>query len=249
MLSLSLTISYQGSASTTPTTQLKVIPKILIPRSCLPLAYLELESLCDQDSTTKSRFFSARIGALDVLNVPEGLPYEPKILIVQNYNGHELYAVERVQEAIYALCRLSDWLILEDIGKGLMKARKAGKIAHGASVTNPTKPGLWWKAATVVPKRMNDSEGKKAPGSGSLQLAMKPPKEIRPAKPVLNVSKPGVSTDAESYFGLHNEQIHLSNGDEVTCSIEPLVIIAMIKAQYLEALYMSKVFSRLLIWI
>ncbi|MCJ1382187.1 hypothetical protein MMC17_005299 [Xylographa soralifera] len=226
-----------GSVSTTNPAPLKLQPKILIPRSSFPLAYLDLEFPQGEDAALRSRFFSARVKALQVLEVSEDTLCESKILIVENCDGHELYAVEGVQHNIYTLCRLNNWVTLGDLGKEPVKARK---IVHGGSATNTTKADPWWKAAIVELKRMDDSGRRNSLYARNVQLAMKPSNEMRPAEPVLEVSKAGFTTTTSSSLEPHNKQADTINGGEVTHSTEPVDILGMIRAQYLEALYMSK---------
>ncbi|MCJ1400190.1 hypothetical protein MMC11_003394 [Xylographa trunciseda] len=230
----------QSSASTTSSASLKLIPKLLIPRSCLPLAYLDLESPREKDASPKSRFFTARVAALNALNVPGNVPYESKILIVENCDGHELYAVEGVQQNIYALCRLSGWVTLGDFGRASVKARK---LVHGDSATKTMEADPWWKTATVVLKDTDDNGGRGASHARGIHLAMKPPQEMRPAEPLSHASKADVTTTTESHLEPHLERKDVPNGpngEEATQSREPMDIVTMIRAQYMEALYMSK---------
>ena len=217
---------------------MKLIPKILISRSSLPLAYLDIDSPYGRDAAPRSRFFTAHVKALECLEVIDGLPCDSKILIVEDHNGHELYAVEGVHDNTYGLCRLSDWVTLGDFGKGSAKARK---IAHGGSATSTKKADPWWKALTVDLKRIDDSERRKHPSACGLKSSMKPPQEKRPAEPVSEVAKAGVATTIGSSLEPHNKQGDTIKGDGMTHSTEPMDIVGMIRAQYLEALYMSKV--------
>ena len=167
------------------------------------------------------------------------MPYESKILIVEKHDGNELYAVEGVRHNVYALCRLSNWVTLEDFEEGAVKTRK---IVHGGSATNTTKADPWWKAAAVELNGIDDSKRSDFLSACGVKLAMKPQQKRRPLEPEIEVSKAGVTTTIDSPLE-HNEHVETITGNDHTQSADPVDIISMIRAQYLEALYMSKVWS------
>ncbi|MCJ1475900.1 hypothetical protein MMC13_004564 [Lambiella insularis] len=218
---------------------LTLVPRLLIPRSCLPLACLDLGVRSDQAGLSPSRLFSARVKSLEILDVPTPQIIQPNILILEHLASHRYFAVESVRNGIYALCRLSDWITLKDFGAGPTKFRKTSR---GTSVTDVAEEKPWWVAACSTIKRNSRSLGySDGAACRNPRINLRPAQETtksrsyfpcvglpdRAEQPLSEVS-PGV--------GLHECEAFPSNGS--------MDLLGMIRAQYLEALYIHKVFIR-----
>ena len=193
-----------------------------------------------KDGLSSPRLFSACLQALDVLSPPQRFPHEQGILIVERDDKSTLYAIEAVEYGLYVLCPLNDWVRLEDFDAQSGKARK---IVHGIPTSNAATNDPWWKQAGVrfdtrqnrVPQNMIQ------PDIGSIRLSMKP------VYPPLKVEDGVDSLLGDTILAVQPPDAepvapNLANKDAVVASnTDPEDVPSMIRAQYLDALYMSKV--------
>ncbi|EME49439.1 hypothetical protein DOTSEDRAFT_49701 [Dothistroma septosporum NZE10] len=113
-------------------------PLCLLPRSRLPLAYLDT-------AHDGSRLFSAHVS---ILEAGGGHESGDVVLIVNDSDEARLYAIERVQKRRYALCRLAAHVGAQDL------AERTSQDVHGAGCRSKRralqslengKP--WWSCA------------------------------------------------------------------------------------------------------
>lgn len=221
--------------------QLKLNPRLLIPRSCLPLAYFDLKA--DSQGSTGSRIFSASEQTLETLAASKHQADEPRILIVDHGDDHRLYAVESVRQGIYALCRLAEWVKLEDFGKPPSKAKK---ISRGDLAPTVACDGQWWRKA-ALDIRNNVRETERSSQTQGIRLAMKPPSS---RTKLTTIKDPEATTSADKcgYQATNNgimSDTAANGGDEhpQPPTLDPVDIYGLIRVQYLEALYINKVNS------
>ncbi|KAI9894219.1 MAG: hypothetical protein M1814_004073 [Vezdaea aestivalis] len=88
-----------------------VVPLLLLPRIHLPLAFLDL----DGSSKLAGRLFNGTINAFDASLCPFGHPASPLVLIAKLVGSKSLYAIEKVEQQVHAVCKLGAWVKLEGL--------------------------------------------------------------------------------------------------------------------------------------
>ena len=213
----------------------KLIPRLRLPRSCLPLAYLD--PLGDPHGLPGSNLFSARIGALEETVHEDRGSNQATVLIAQSAAYDRLFAVERVQEGVYAMCRLGTWVgvnMLEQLQTVSVDTARSQKRQRWEQLGLPGDE--WWNtAAADFWSKDRDGQGKdsgveKARGVRlCLQMAQKEP--TTPAQTTQEISQPVLQDQTEKVVT-----------DMVVEAVQdPEEVFKMIRVQYQEALYASKV--------
>jgi len=162
---------------------------------------------------------------------PEG----PDVLIARLDHDAHFYAVERVQEGIYSLCRLGQWV---DIGQlqaaayiTVKRSLREVEISHTVE-----SEGRWWHTAILVPR--DEHRGKRRKDECRAQAD--------PTRPQLPVSEDYTRAGAQELQaeGFDKLSVSVPEDDSPACSLEVRadlqVVSAHIVNQYLEALYLSK---------
>ncbi len=211
----------------------------MLDRSCLPLAYIDTSGGSED---LGSRLFSARIAALEP-HLPEvQRSYQTAVLIANSESYGSMYAVESVQVGVYALCRLGEWVTFEDIrglqAKSLENMPRQNRIVH-----EPVKASIdeWWRPAAVPDDRTDRSREARKQKSAKLEnfgLCLKPPAFIPPR----------ITPVIEKLLPKHSQSQAPSRLDDMVeepiprdTPQEPEGVLDMVRAQYQEALYVSKV--------
>lgn len=228
----------QAHPSSASSTQLRLLPIALLDRSCLPLAYIDANGGVED---LGSRLFSARIAALE-----SGLPearhscQTPVLIACSDFND-SFYAVEAVQSGIYALCRLGNWVTHQDIQR--LRAMSLENMLPRGNITHEqvnVSSNNWWRSAAVFAshsRRDYEEQKRKCAKIENFRLCLKTP-AIK--IPQLDSVTPKILPEAAQ------EQVPFTL-DDMQESVpqdtpqEPNEVLDMIKAQYQEALYVSKV--------
>lgn len=106
--SIRLTSAHQDAAAG----PLKFKPRLLLPRSSLPLAYLDT---FDSNGVAEySKFFFAHVAALESPSFQEAPYLCPRLLITER-NANSLYAIERIRPGLYIQCKLGSWITLSQL--------------------------------------------------------------------------------------------------------------------------------------
>lgn len=156
------------------------------------------------------------------------------VLIARSAADDRLYAVERVQDGIYALCRLGLWVTFELL-QGLQIEATSCSIGQRARIKEPLRipKDKWWQGAAIEPETKtlyHISSAQKAPG---IRLCLQ--------KPVNNTFPP-ILLAGQEQSDKSPEEAGLSLGGMIEeTTQEPEDILAMIRSQYQESLYASKV--------
>lgn len=208
----------------------------MIDRSCLPLAYLDLQSNAD-GAPGGAQIFAAKIPSID--NALQRSSCQQPLLIARSCRREpSLYAVERADASLYALCPLGRWVtvkMLEQLqGPGMPKLKKP---RHER--INPLDSD-WWRILTLE----NDDTPWIAPGKRGLGnlpktrlcLERRPVEEPPPLvdetqSPAPAFGKPESSTVQPSADIELGELPQKSSED----------VFAMLRTQYQDNLYISKV--------
>ena len=207
-----------------------LVPRLLLPRSSLPLAYLEANYY-------GLTLFSARIDLLEQDEPNNGQLNSPSVLIAQTVADNGLSAVEKVQNGVYALCKLGVWVtlkMLKDLHAGAMNGH-SGPKAHNYESRQLQRDQWWRDAATrLVPKALSDQED--TTKSSTVRLCLQKP------VPATCSPMPGAH---EERSAMSPGLIERSSTDTVEDTRQELEeMLAMIRSHYQEALYASKVSCR-----
>lgn len=164
------------------------------------------------------------------------LSNQPTVLIAQSTVDDRLFAIERVQEGIYATCRLGHWVTVDTLERLQTISIDVTSLQKRQRQEQPRlKGGKWWSTAAIDfrPNTRND------PGSISgvertrgvrLCLQMPQQKSITPAQIAQEISPPVLQDQ---------------NGNALKDMVEEAAqgleeVLKMVRAQYQEALYASK---------
>ncbi len=156
------------------------------------------------------------------------------VLIVQSAADDRLYAVERVQDGIYALCRLGLW-VTSRLLEGLQSEATSCSLGQRARINerlrSPTDK--WWRGAAIEPEPKvlyHISSAQEAP---RIRLCLQ--------KPVHNTCPP-MPMVGQKQSNKSPEEAGCSLGGTIEeTTREPEEMLAMIRSQYQESLYASKV--------
>ena len=200
-------------------------PQFLLPRSCLPLAFLDTGS-----GVSGPRLFTANINILK--NLEGSGTSQALVLIARSESDRCLYAVERIQGALYALCRLESWVSLQTLEK----------LGHMAKSVIPRTPQYckndaialevdWWRrAATLEDEESLTPRSVAGTAKPRLSLSRQPPMSDH-----ISLLNPTVESDVTKQL----DEAERSLADQT--SQEPEEVSNFVKIQYQETLYVSKV--------
>ena len=230
-----MTCSYKSQPSLPSPRAQKLILKLQIPRSCLPLAYLD--PFGGWDDLPGSNLFSAHIDALEEIVREDRGSSQPTVLIAQSAIDDGLFAIERVQEGIYAMCRLGSWVTETTLERLQIIPVD---IARPQERQFRKQPGLgensWWSTAVVDFRP--ESRGGSGKDSGlkktrGVQLCLHMPQQ-NPAIPAQLTQEVSAS--------IMEAQIGNAFEDTVKeAAQDPEELLKMVRTQYQDALYTSKV--------
>ena len=213
----------------------KLLPRLLIPRSCLPLAYLD--PIGGPDDLPGSKLFSAHIEILEELVYEDRRSKQPTVLIAQSAIGDGLFAIERVQEGIYATCRLGDWVSVSTLAR--LKTVSTD-IVRPQRRQLQEQSGLpadkWWSTAAIESRSENKYDQGKKLGA----------KKTRTVRLCLQTAQQKPTTWDSIAQDISQPISQDQTGRILTDMVEeaaqdPEEVLKMVRAQYQEALYASKV--------
>lgn len=212
------------------------MPRLIVPRSCLPLAFLDVNGT--SGDLQGNQIFSANISSLET-SQPDEYTAGPNVLIAESAVTPCLYAVERVRHGTYAICKLCARVTLKDLEELVMKAKACPKRRRLEKVISTGDK--WWHQASALAKEAaqisKSSDGKpwvaagfelclNAP-AGDRSLAVSSPKEI------------SEEVQQEQAFGISGSAVQEISPQEKLRDANEM--FNMIRTQYQEALYMSQV--------
>lgn len=159
------------------------------------------------------------------------------VLIAESTVKNELFAIERVQEGVYAMCRLGKWITVNAIEQ-----------LHiiPVDIANPQKrqghkqpriwQNSWWSAAAIdlkCPIRYDPSKDLSFEKTHEVRLCLQKPQQClhTPAQDTQEIPPSITQGQAES---------SVSNTFQEAAQ-DPKEVLNMVRAQYQEALYTSRV--------
>lgn len=229
-------------------------PLLVIPRSCLPLAYLDLAGNTNRAPGTQ--LFSARLPALE--SVLQGNVNDHPVLIARASSvTATLYAIERVDTGLYALCPLGQWVTIEALEQ--LHAISVNLIAPKKPRHERVDPldSDWWRDLAIndegtIQLRSNRRETE-IPRNVRLCLKARQPAKDTPLLDTLqlplSVTKESIPIilDGCTTSASHEPPTQIEEG--LTNEEEPCLlptqstedVLSMLRIQYQENLYISKV--------
>lgn len=230
-----LTGSFKSHPSLPSPEAQKLIPRLQLPRSCLPLAYLD--PLGGQDGLSGSKLFSAHIEVLEEIVHKDRPSNQPTVLIAQSAIDNRLFAIERVPKGIYAMCRLVHWVSVNTLERLRTVTVDNPRPEKRRRQDHPRFPGdNWW--STVAFYSRSETRYKQGKESGvektcgvRLCLQRAQQKATTPTQITHEISQPA----------LQNQSGNVLTDMVEEAAQDPEEVLKMIRAQYQEALYASKV--------
>lgn len=210
-------------------------PVRVIARSQLPLSFLDTTT---DDAFATSQLFSASIDVLERWyqensDVNQSMDTRvPRVLIARHGEKKTLYAMERVQERVYSLCKLAGWLKEKDVAdlwdpENLAAYPRFAKVESSEGLDD-----AWWKHAVVV----TQSAEKPAPRA---RLSM-----LRPQLLAAPVERQTLTAPVEAPMVEEAQNQTASTEMQIapaeTLLPTPQEQLQILVDQYLDALYVSK---------
>lgn len=229
-------------------------PLLVTPRSCLPLAYLDLAGNTKRAPGTQ--LFSARLPALESV-LQGGISDHPVLIARGGSITATLYAIERVDTGLYALCPLGQWVTIEALEQ-----------VHAVSVNviAPKKPrhervdpqdSDWWRDLAIKDDGAillrSDRRETEIPRNVRLCLKARPPAKDTPVLDTLqlplSVTKEPIPIIADVCTNSASHEPPMQTKEGLRNEEEPCLlstqstedVLSMLRIQYQENLYISKV--------
>jgi DNA replication regulator SLD3 len=221
---------------------LSLIPLFSIPRNSLALSFLDAGD--DSLSTGQGRLFSATRTVLDATLEAAG---GQLVLIARLITNGKLYAVERVEAGIYALCRLGNWVAEENIRA--LQRQSTTSPSQSQSIPPSQLPAgggvlQWWHWTKIETKDVHPEaklDGQRPKTKGLLKICANDATENR---------RPMASSDISGELMRHARDINtISEAPNPVVELvdtsfskqTPQDVFEKVRQQYLETLYTSKV--------
>jgi DNA replication regulator SLD3 len=228
---------------------------MLLPREALPLSALDLSQ--PHGDFPASRLFESKIKILDL----EGR-LGSNILLARSETTRMTYAVEREDSGLYVLCKLGSWVDIDTLSQSAtvvcrerMKSGKVVKQEHAAA-TPVITPSMYNENKR---RRLAIDEIQSLVRKRSMSVIEKePPKPLPTPIATESPASPGAGDVQPEKLVIEREETPAvlgasvpSRPDTPTPATEPIIdplaqpnaedIFLSIRAQYMEALYHSKV--------
>lgn len=217
---------------------MKLAPQLLIPRSCLPLAFLD-----PGRDLQGNRLFCAQIPVLEEDWPSDRQSVLPTILIAASEDSACLYAVERVRRGTYALCRLGAWVTLKKLERLKLECSSQPRATSNQRASSTGDE--WWHASAIKADSDHErgqSQKQNHVNLGELRLCLKAPRPtaIAASPAVEEVSAKEIQRDTRIGPAVEwNDTLNEPPPEPLTQ--DPDETLRMIRSQYQEALYMSQV--------
>ncbi|KAF2761858.1 hypothetical protein EJ05DRAFT_482681 [Pseudovirgaria hyperparasitica] len=121
-------------------------PLALLPRARLPLSCLDTAA----NILPANRLFVSRSGLTQCeSDKGEGRVCKHRLLVARLDSDKRLYAVENVQDNVYALCKLADWLTTERVLQFAATEGREKILLQHPSLRAVSQDEKWWKPAIL----------------------------------------------------------------------------------------------------
>ncbi|KAF7928204.1 hypothetical protein BELL_0278g00120 [Botrytis elliptica] len=220
---------YPSKANTRPRT---FQPIILLPRSQLPLSYLDVGSATN--SLPQSRLFETHV---KILELEERMGNQPMVLIARLDDNRTLYAVERESRGLYVVLQLGSWVNIHQL-------RSSAVVAQTERTDVPVKGLLFGSTHfETSTEPLITPEGSKYTKKKRLAIEAIQSMIKRPSTPLLPESRPqSVAPEKVPASEPQNDTqatICLP-ASETKTQATSTEIFDNVRTQYFESLYLSK---------
>ena len=216
------------------------MPKLLTARSCLPLSYLDLNGIGDQCAST--RIFSARNAFLEA-NLHGDKFDQPLLIATSSANDERLFAIERVDTGLYALCRIGQWVTLKALQKLHSLSQARPPLSKQPCTQHINRGEAEWRRSFAVESvsDFQNSLRKKVggPSGKAVRLCMSVPQQPALLPPTSTIQQ-AADGNALKNLELKAGAVAKGNEDLQPALPDPAEALATIRAQYQEALYLSR---------
>ena len=200
----------------------------------MPLAYLD--PFAGRDDLLGPNLFSAHIEFLEKQLYEDRWPDETTVLIAQSPSDNGLFAIERVQDGIYAMCKLGTWVTINTLERLQIVPRSLTRPRERQSLEQPRLWGdKWWDTAAIgfEPKsKFGPSLDLGAEKNRGVHLCLQMPQQ--------EASTPAQNTQ-EIAPSISQGQIEQTSDDMVAEAAQsPEEVLKMVRTQYQISLYASK---------
>ena len=219
-----------------PSQCITLTPVLVTPRSCLPLAYLDLSG--DTNGFPGTQLFCARIPALESI-LQENLSDQPVLIAEACTTKASLYAIERVDGGLYALCMLGEWVTvkaLEQLQAASIKMPARRQPCYHR--INPQDSDWWRDLAVKDAGDTRGSAGYETEVSRRVRLCLKVPRPETSSPMSARAQLPACATQEPVPMNVKDPT------DEVPqepSTQTPEEVFSMLRTQYQQTLYISKV--------
>ena len=200
----------------------------------MPLAYLDLFGA--REDLPRSNLFSAHIELLEDIVLDNRWPGQPTVVIAESAINDGLFAIERVQEGIYAMCRLRKWVTVNAIEQlHIIPVDIANTQKRQCHKQPLIRQNSWWSAAAIDFKSASRYDQSKDPGfekTREVRLCLQKPQQCSntPAQDIQEIPPSITQGQAESSVRDTLQE----------AAQDPEEVLNMVRAQYQDALYTSK---------
>jgi len=233
-LYITVLTTIQPHPSTVFTKPHTLSPIALIPRTHVPLSFLDI--LSPSGPLPVSRLFEAHV---KILELEERMGNTPVVLIACCDDGKSIYVVERVEQDLYVLCKLGSWVSLSRLCMGAIISRhetfkatdsryETGSVLHENKVESQ-----------VMPESSKYSKKKRLAIEAIQSMVKRPSRDSLSnlQHQAVPHSQSGTVIESQPSKEIRTEVI------QEGINIRPIAteIFDNIRSQYFEALYLSKV--------
>lgn len=181
--------------------------------------------------------FSAHIDLLEDIVRQDRGSSPPVVLIAQSAIDDGLFAIELVQEGIYAMCRLAKWVALDALERLQITSMEIARWQKRQSQELPRLwKNSWWSAAAIDLK----------PAIGYDLSGDCDPKKIRGVRLCLQKPEQRSTSPAQVTHEIHQVDMQRQIGNTLDDTVQeaakdPEEVLKTVRTQYQDALYASKV--------
>ncbi|RKF55035.1 putative protein kinase-like [Erysiphe neolycopersici] len=207
-------------------------PLVVLPRSCLPLSFLDFSS--SADSLGSTRLFKTHVKALDL----EG--NQPMVLVARDKESRSLFVLEKEGRGLYAVCQVGSWVSLQTLydaaGTPKQSTLKAFTRAEPLpSVISPSK----LVANSPRPEAKDSSEKKRRLVIEAIQSMVKKSSTLPQTEPYKQLEDAKMSP-IENEPTLDLNPVN-SAPSGISSSQSSTEIFENIRTHYFETLYLSRI--------
>ncbi|KAI6246388.1 hypothetical protein HI914_05676 [Erysiphe necator] len=205
-------------------------PLIKLPRSCLPLSFLD--HLSSADSLGSTRLFKAHIKAIYL----EG--NQPMVLVARDEESKNLFALEREGRGLYAVCQVGSWVSLQKLqdAAGTTKLRPLKPVEQAGLFPLDTM-SLKTENPKLMPVAKSSSEQKKRQVIEAIQSMVKKSSILPQTTPNEDAMVPSTNTD----LSLDSKSVKSNFSGSSQFQSSSTEIFENIRTHYFEMLYLSKI--------